>query len=744
MHQEPNRERDDHRSIVLTPNSPPAHNSTPQGSFAASHGQNASRKEAPTHIAPATNSHQQIGSNDSNMASLTSCLSNSAQRPHVPSSQGVSDGDLIRQIESCIEEMVDRGRQNGLWCFRHASTQPPITSESLMELDMPRIINNPKLRHDVNFDRDLHFRPNLDGSKGKQKMLQADQYWKALEVEFAVYAILQQRRMQSNNEPHWHRSMKLALKRLPNVFIAIRDILKTLVPDQDQRSVTDRLDVPHLVEQVHNGVCDLVDLANWLGKILKNHCAPMRDCLVDSMQKTIVVGATEGRADKLVSGLRSLMTILEAMKLDVANHQIRHMRPLLIEDTINFQRKYNAHRLFAGKIDGPKSRLWLQNEMEMMSSSPLDALVSATIRDLLLYNSSSLPSSSTFYLDVDRLRTLRTELLNSIYLDLCRHVMRDVLRPDLSQQQVANACSMLSQAIPSIVGSSSKFLDRSDYVAVEIVRIVMEVEQRPNKNDLTLLGPVEQMLADALRPDSRAFAATSRQVMERLTVKVQARVRENIRSSALTLQDSMVPAASAPRPATGFGAVCDASAAIGRAASQDPDENIIRRITHILVLHWQVWADILYLLPSDRDSSSSSSEDSEGDDSDGMSTIMTSAAASPTLPVAEALFAPGHKFLAVNIVTSETSSLNGDVSAPSPLELSTPAPLSSMPTQDEAMVITSTAENLVNATPSQQPATFSDHDRDASTEMETSSTSLSQNSGASSATEQFDPSQQSF
>jgi hypothetical protein len=305
-------------------------------------------------------------------------------------------------------------------------------------------------------------------------------------------------------------------------------------------------------------------------------------------------------------------------------------------------------------------------------------------------------------------------------------------------------------AIPSIVGSSSKFLDRSDYVAVEIVRIVMEVEQRPNKNDLTLLGPVEQMLADALRPDSRAFAATSQQVMERLTIKVQARVRENIRSSALTLQDSMVPAPSAPRPATGFGAVCDASAAIQRAASQDPDENIIRRITHILVLHWQVWADILYLLPSDRDSSSSSSsssEDSEGDDSDGMSTIMTSAAASPTLPVAEALFAPGHKFLAMNVVTNTSETSSDASSAPSPLELSTQAPLGSVTTSDDddAMVVASTSTTLVNAAASSQQATlFAEHERDTSTEMETSSTSLSQNSTAPSAAEQFDPSQQSF
>ena len=40
-----------------------------------------------------------------------------------------------------------------------------------------KIVQNPKLRHDVNFDPDLHFRPNLDGEKGRKKTLKANDFW---------------------------------------------------------------------------------------------------------------------------------------------------------------------------------------------------------------------------------------------------------------------------------------------------------------------------------------------------------------------------------------------------------------------------------------------------------------------------------------------------------------------------------------------------------------------------------------
>ncbi|TEY74744.1 hypothetical protein BOTCAL_0070g00100 [Botryotinia calthae] len=48
------------------------------------------------------------------------------------------------------------------------------------ELDLNQIIQNPKLRHDVKFDPDLHFKPNLDGERGQRKNFKSDVFWKLL------------------------------------------------------------------------------------------------------------------------------------------------------------------------------------------------------------------------------------------------------------------------------------------------------------------------------------------------------------------------------------------------------------------------------------------------------------------------------------------------------------------------------------------------------------------------------------
>ena len=48
------------------------------------------------------------------------------------------------------------------------------------ELDVKKIVNNPKLRHDANFDPGLHFRPNLDSEKGRRKAEKANNFWEIM------------------------------------------------------------------------------------------------------------------------------------------------------------------------------------------------------------------------------------------------------------------------------------------------------------------------------------------------------------------------------------------------------------------------------------------------------------------------------------------------------------------------------------------------------------------------------------
>ncbi|PPJ59160.1 hypothetical protein CBER1_03028 [Cercospora berteroae] len=571
------------------------------------------------------------------------------------SSAEPTDEDISSDIRAYLNEEMDDGPQHATWCWEHADSRPPITPESLTELDMPRIINNPKLRHDVNFDRELHFRPNLDGSKGRQKMLQADQYWRALEAELVMCKLVQIRRAQSpENEVYWSRIMKGSLQRLPNIFAAIRDILKTLVPDYDQKAVSERLDVDHIMQQIENGVCDLIDLGNWLAKVLKNHCAPMRDTLVDNMQRDIKRGAMEGKHEKLVSGLRQLMTILEAMKLDVANHQIRHMRPLLIEDTINFQRRYNNHRINVGKISLPDARSWLQKN-SCDQSSGLDALVSGLIRDMLRNESSNM-CPQTFYLDADRIRTLRVELHSRVCHQICYDVLRDLAcRRGTCEANLLRARESLQSSVSAIVGASGRFIDRLDNIAVEIVRVLLVTEGQYPPFDINLLNYAEHSLSESLHASSDSFAQHSEELLRNLVPKLQTRVRSHVTMPALDLQDMLVPAPiTSNRNSMGFGAVCEPvpHTAVGPI---DADEDIIRRFTHILALHWQVWGELVYQCEepsspiSDREDDSNSEHGSE-------STMVQSAAPSPTMPVAQAVYAPGKKWLPVSVTVTDVPS----------------------------------------------------------------------------------------
>ena len=203
--------------------------------------------------------------------------------------------------------------------LRLAGKLPPVTKRTLSELDLARIITNINLRMDANFDRDLHFKPDLGGAKGQQKRKEAMDYWEALAVEISIYAYgaalpgggvdcTFQNRAAVNGQGSFH-------PRLPAMLQALQDILKTLVSERDHPSILQNLDVPLLMQQVRKGVLDLVALTNWLAALLKTHCAPMRDEWADRMVEQVSMGSRNQDPRQIVAGLQTLFATLEAMKL---------------------------------------------------------------------------------------------------------------------------------------------------------------------------------------------------------------------------------------------------------------------------------------------------------------------------------------------------------------------------------------------------------------------------------------------
>lgn len=229
-----------------------------------------------------------------------------------------SDMEVLYDLYQLLDELSGLQDIDLVDSFQRASLQAPITHESLSELDIPRIINNPKLRHDVNFDKELHFRPNLDGSRGRHKVKAAEDYWKALIAELELYRAIGTRLITCETQQdleYWTRMMSTSQKRMPGMFETIRDVLRTLVPERDQPSVAERLDVSMIMQQISKGLFNLMDLAQWLAKLLKAHCAPMRDDWIDQMVTLTQCGVADGCQRRIVHGLKHLLGILEAMKL---------------------------------------------------------------------------------------------------------------------------------------------------------------------------------------------------------------------------------------------------------------------------------------------------------------------------------------------------------------------------------------------------------------------------------------------
>ena len=298
----------------------------------------------------------------------------------------------------------------------------PVTKATLSELDVTKIIHNPKLRHDINYDPELHFRPNLDGEKGRRKQEKAHLFWENLRDELTQFVINRDEFLSTHGPTdEWS---------LPALLGAVKDIIQTLVPARDREVLNEGLNIPLLMQQFARGIVDLEKLAAWLSSVLKMHCAPMRDEWVDEMYNELSRGNRENDIDELVKGLSSLLSVLEAMKLDVANHQIRCLRPLLIEDTVHFEQRFFCKKIQNKRMSVEAAGQWYEHAKAELASpdvrhrqafGDMSAFFGGLV-NLLLPSVEASQVPNTFLFDEDRILKLRADMFDAIHLEICMRV----------------------------------------------------------------------------------------------------------------------------------------------------------------------------------------------------------------------------------------------------------------------------------------------------------------------------------
>ncbi|KAJ5938754.1 hypothetical protein N7466_001888 [Penicillium verhagenii] len=526
-----------------------------------------------------------------------------------------------------------------------ARRQPPVTKKTLSELDLPCIISNINLRMDANFDRDLHFKPDLDGEKGKRKRKEATGYWDSMATEIAIYAYHAANPDEEQNRgSSSHRTFE---PRLPAMFETLQEVIKTLVPERDHPSVMQNLEVPLLMQQIRKGVLDMVALSAWMAALLKTHCAPMRDEWADRMAEQISQGSQSQDPKEIVNGLQTLFAILEAMKLDVANHQIRTFRVLLIEDTVPFLGEYFEGKISRGNFQVEPARLWYlearsraQAEDDIKSPTtttsqpddglkPLEALLRG-ISDQLLQFTPPDDFPETFLFDSDRLWQLRATIQNLINLEIAWYIFESYVhtqkrylsaRDETYSTFRSRIWSLMEDGldpnghIPSAIDDDpdlrggAHWLQNMRSIALEIARFACAACCLDSVVADEVITPIEAALEWHLTNESDLFRYFQNGMREKILSATLASAKKYLPLSPLAICESqravpqqqpsapLVPAASAatataanpPNPSSAGGNSQLAS-------PQDHDiERIGMRLAHMCVLHWRVWAPLLYL-----------------------------------------------------------------------------------------------------------------------------------------------------
>lgn len=205
--------------------------------------------------------------------------------------------------------------------FASTSLEPLVSAESLRELELRQISKDLLLRHDLNFDRNITYRPNTHGARGQQRAVQSVEYWNAIRKELGL--LLSNDYTSSSIKPSHNTvsstqacsSCAPGLPRLSRMFGTVRMLLKSFIHEDEWDAIDARLDVDLLIQQLNNRAFDLVAFSDWLAVLLRRFCSCKRYQSIDVMTSSIKLGVERVEAPLIATGLISMFDIFETIKL---------------------------------------------------------------------------------------------------------------------------------------------------------------------------------------------------------------------------------------------------------------------------------------------------------------------------------------------------------------------------------------------------------------------------------------------
>ena len=250
-------------------------------------------------------------------------------------------------------------------------------------------------------------------------------------------------------------------------------------------------------------------------------------------------------------------------------------------------------------------------------------LLGRGIRDLIRFSAQE--SAVTFEYDQARLNVLRRDYRQTLFADQVAYVFKHNLRARGVRAELHERCkksllSRISQLQTAAILSPEVFLDS---VSLEIVRAIYDacgITNVPSEADVAF---VRQTLCACSVPSNDSFKIVEKKLCEDLDVLLEKEITDIYDLPCLQISnryENLTPPSD-----------------LGKNPEQRTLDlhSLAVRIAHITVLHWRVWAPILYFSPQDNDfdlplhDGSGGEPHRRGDGQGGESAARTAASTSP-------------------------------------------------------------------------------------------------------------------
>ena len=261
---------------------------------------------------------------------------------------------------------------------------------------------------------------------------------------------------------------------------------------------------------------------------------------------------------------------------DVANHQIRYLRLLMIEDNIHYEQTMMLN-LVANGWDFAEARMWF---VDSCGCDPTDLppdvrLRSFTERVIRLVVDDELTIPNTFLHDTERIRALQIQCSFETHYRACATTLKNLLETHGLASPTHEVFQRLISRVSALLGQEGTMRSPSVFpIALEIIRELNRQRKVPDLPDNYLVGYVVHLLQGLLDRQSSLFASLrydlgsiTLQEIRKLESLSPKQMLDHVESRRMSMPPESKP--------------CSISI-------------MAKRIAHLTMLHWRIWAPILY------------------------------------------------------------------------------------------------------------------------------------------------------